>query len=268
MKLSGLTQASVIEAANIIDQQKLTKSQLESNFQALVNDKQYPFKLIVEKAYHIATKEKLPSNTFKEYFYLVKQFESLTGFKVWISPRVQFQKLRTTIWLLNAKDILVARPDGDGLGLKCSPANENDTDLKEDDDFDDADSEDLALEEDNADDQEEASMWEELAIQYIIPGQEFFINDDKYLYSVIQVTKDFVKGGKKAWRSPDNSYSIIPVTILLEFNPPFPHQLALDNSPGQLGPFYMGGAEMKDLFNRIEAYDSGIIPSLVQALAP
>lgn len=262
MKLSGLTQASVIEAARLIDQQKLTKSQQESNFQALVNGKRYPFKLMVEKAYEIATKDRLPANTFKEYFYLIKQFESLTGFKVWTSQRVQFQKLRTTIWVLNAKDLLVARPDGEGLGLKCSLGNESEVE-EEDEDIDDEDLEDLEEEEDDG---EEEPEWEELAIQHVLPGDEYFINDDTYLYSVIQVTKDFVKGGKKAWRSPDNSYAIIPVKVLTEFNPPFPHQLAMGNRPGQLGSFYTGGTEMKDIFNRIQAYDEKIIPSLIQAM--
>src|SRR5262245_15934412 len=92
MKLSGITAASVQEAVQAIDQQKLSAKRLDSDFRVLVNDRHYPFKLLVETAYKIATGNALPAGTFKEYFYLIKQFQEFTGYPVDVSSPILFRK--------------------------------------------------------------------------------------------------------------------------------------------------------------------------------
>ncbi|MEI9909677.1 MAG: hypothetical protein WDO71_08355 [Bacteroidota bacterium] len=100
MKLSGIDKKSVLKAKQIIDQKKLSKTQLDSEYQVNIDDRQYPFKLLVETTYEIANGRKLPPDTFKEYTYLIKQFETFTGFKVILSLGLILRRdLKMYCWL-------------------------------------------------------------------------------------------------------------------------------------------------------------------------
>ena len=131
LKLAGLTRESVLEAIKTIDVSKLSKSQLNSSYQVTIDGHAYPFKLLVEKAYKIANGFALPAGTFKEYFYLVKQFENFTGFSVAIDAYILFRNaIKDECYTICHPSRVFDSSHSDRLDLSILGPSVNDPDIK------------------------------------------------------------------------------------------------------------------------------------------
>jgi hypothetical protein len=232
MKLSGIDKKSVLKATRIIDQKKLSKTQLESDYQVIVGDRQYPFKLLVDTTYKVANGRKLPSDTFKEYNYLIKQFETFTGFKVTLSLGYVFVKeLKKTLIAIESQSILTHEGNGHFLDMTALGPMVNDKRIKKREYPDDISIEDI----------------EETNVIFLLSSDE--------MYAMVIVEE------RKAPTDP-----LIPVRLLHRFKPPVKYSLVRGEEPYPISSVNPQSLRDKKFLRAIFDYDPDLLQRITQSI--
>lgn len=231
MKLSGLTREAVLEALQEIDPAKLAKNQTNSDYQVQFNNQYYPFKLLVEKSYKIATGTALPEGTFKEYFYLIKQFEAFSGFTVKVAgPILLRAKVKHELNILLSADMLIHTTDDKQMDLSVLGPSFIDEAIRK------------------------RRFRNEIGFDDIQPGHVFLLTTQDAVYGLVQVVADETV-----------TRPFLPIKVLL-LTPPLLHGLDFseEDYPIIEGSYY--GDYMKQLCQAIDNYDVVLIPKSIKML--
>lgn len=228
MRLSGITTESVKEAVKILDQKKLTAAQLKSEYQVPVDNRLYPFKLLTETAYKIATGESLPAKTFKEYMYLIKQFERFTDFKVKVSSPILFRAEIGIDLLAIKSDIpLLQSSDQSTIDLSLLGPEINDEALKR------------------------RRFRNSMGYDDIEPGHFFFLVTDKLVYGFVHVINKVNR-------------PLIPVKTLLFLDPGIEHGIDFSDERYPIFEVHYYGNYFKELVTALDNKDPQIITDIIQ----
>lgn len=231
MKLSGLTRESVLEALQHIKLEKLSRSQVNSDYQVEINGQYYPFKLLVEKSYKIATGSALSEGTFKEYFYLIKQFEAFTGFKVKVAGAILLRSKRKSELniLLSTENLIHSANDSEMDFSQLGPSFIDETVRKR-------------------------RFRNEIGFDDIKPGHLFLLTTQDAVYGLVQVIADETVTRPR-----------FPVKVLI-LTPPLAHGLDFSDESYPIVEASYYGDHMKQLCEVIENFDATLIPQSIEMI--
>jgi hypothetical protein len=232
MKLSGIHKQAAIEAAAFIDTKKFTSQQINSDYLVNIGDKNYPFKLLVEKTYLIANKHPLPKDTFKEYNYLIKQFEDFTGFRVHFPDTKLFERYtKTGLAIINGKELLLKSPGADRLNLAPLGPDVMDEETKE-------------------------RLWEDhTGLDELRRDTIIFLTDGNALYALIQLNEP----------GAYNKTSL-NISILHEFSTPIIHDFEFEDFEYPIGELYPGWPECQKIVKCIASQNPEGLHAILQRL--
>lgn len=231
MKLSGLTRESVLEALQHINLEKLSRSQANSDYQVEINGQYYPFKMLVEKSYKIATGSALSEGTFKEYFYLIKQFEAFTGFTVKVAgPILLRAKVKNELNILLSAEMLIHTTEDKQMDLSMLGPSFIDEAVRK------------------------RRFRNEMGFDDIKPGHLFLLTTQEAVYGLVQVVPD------EAVTRPR-----FPVRVLI-LTPPLAHGLDFSDESYPIVEASYYGDHMKQLCQVIENFDAALIPKSIEII--
>jgi hypothetical protein len=232
MKLSGITPESVQEAIQLIDQKKLSVTQLKSEYQVMIEDRTYPFKLLVETAYRIATGNSLPAGTFKEYFYLIKQFQQFTGYTVKVSSPILFRKeIGLELNIIRSSGILLHSSDQNSLDLSLLGPDINDPEIRK------------------------RKFRNEMGPDDIKPNDIFFLVTDQVVYGLVKVIAD------ESFTLPQ-----LPVRTALFLEQPLEHGLDFSEERYPIFECHFYGNYFRELITLLDRKDPELVRKVIEGI--